>query len=387
MLVGSTSSHPESGSAGVGPTSVVLGRRRRGWSVRLVAVVAMALGLVASGCGSPERPTLVERASTGSTAPTESTASPEAMVSRRRPNPDDTASTTSTPTTAVATTPSAVPSEVEPPPPGVGAVLSPSGVLVRVTGVADGGYVVQTPCGNPALLAWGTPVGPVQVVLDPGHGGESELGAVGSTGLTEAELNLDLSRRTAAELTSRSISVALTRNGDYRIPIRIRAELADALAPSAFVSIHHNTPASAPSPTPGSEVFVQSSSEQSRRLGGVVYESVIAALSGFDVEWTARSDAGVLTVLNGEGSDAYGINRYPSTPSALVEMAYLGNPLEEALLMTEDYLDAASVALADGIQRYLETDAAGSGYVDTPRNAEPQSDTGGTSGCVDPPLG
>ena len=263
--------------------------------------------------------------------------------------------------------------------------MSPAGVLVQVTAESDEGYVVTSPCGSPVVIPWGTPIGPVQVVIDPGHGGDEE-GAVAESGLTEAELNLDLARRTAAELTRRSISVALTRNGDYRIPIRVRSALADALAPAAFVSIHHNTPASAPSPTPGTEVFVQSSSEQSRRLGGVLYEDVVAALGNFDVEWTARTDAGVLTVLDDQGDDSYGINRYPTTPSALVEMAYLGNPREAALLATDEYRDAAAVALADGLERFLTTDEAGSGFVDAPRSFTPSGETGGTDGCVDPVL-
>ncbi len=264
-------------------------------------------------------------------------------------------------------------------------MLSPNGVLVQVTGEVDDGYLVESPCGSPVVIPWGQPVGSVQVVLDPGHGGDEE-GAVAESGLTEAELNLRLSRRTAAELARRSITVVLTRNADYRIPIRRRAALADAIGPSIFVSIHHNSPASAPSTKPGTEVFVQSTSDASQRLGGLLYESVIAGLSRFDVEWTSRTDAGVLTVLDDSGEDAYGIARYPTTPSALVEMAYLGNPREAALLDSDDYLAAAAESLADGIERYLTSEDTGSGFIDTARIFNPSGDTGGTDGCVDPEL-
>lgn len=353
----------------------------------------LALALVAGACSGAERPTLVEQGATagvreagadtaqrdGTEATTAGAASADAAVESTTTS--SLPSTTATPTTE----PAPVPDDTQPPPVGVGAVLSPAGVLVRVTGETDDGYVVASPCGSPVVIPWGQPVGPVQVVIDPGHGGD-EQGAVAESGLTEAELNLDLSRRTAAELTRRSVEVVLTRNGDYRIPIRNRAALADALAPAIFVSIHHNTPASAPSTVPGTEVFVQSTSDLSRRLGGLLYESVVAELSQFDVEWTARSDAGVLTVVDDEGGDAYGIARYPATPSALVEMAYLGNPKEAALLATDDYLEVAAAALADGIERYLTSEDTGSGFVETPRVFNPQSNTGGTDGCVDPPL-
>ncbi len=268
---------------------------------------------------------------------------------------------------------------------GVQAMLSPSGVLVTVTGRTGQGYVVETPCGGVTELAWGQPVTGVQVMLDPGHGGD-ERGAESAIGLTEAELNLALARRAAAELTGRSIVTVLSRNADYRIPIRRRAALADAVGPEVLVSIHHNTPASRPSPQPGTEVYVQQASDRSKRLGGLLYEEVVETLDRFDVEWTSRDDAGVLTVIDDDGEDAYGIARYPATTSALIEMAYLGNDKEAVLLATPDYLDAAGTALADAIERFLTTDDPGTGFVERPRVFNPSGATGGVGGCNDPPL-
>lgn len=269
---------------------------------------------------------------------------------------------------------------------GVFAVRSPTGVLLAVTGRTVAGRVVTTPCGNTTVLAGGDPVTDIQVVIDPGHGGD-EAGAADVPELTEAMLNLDLARRTVAELEARSITAAMTRDADYRIPIRQRAALADAIAPEIFISIHHNTPASRPSSEPGTEVYVQEGSAESARLGGLLYEEVMAALSTFDdVEWTARDDAGVLVVLNDEGEDAYGIARYPTTPSALVEMAYLGNPSEAAMLATPEYLEVGAVALADGIERYLTSEAVGTAAAEQPRIFNPGGLTGGTTGCIDPAL-
>lgn len=357
-----------------------------------VIIVALVVALIAAACSGAERPTLVEQGGAVGTAGAGSAQRDAEPADRAdetgAPDPGTTASSSpeqGQPSTSTTEAPSSVPEETRPPPPGLGAVLSPKGVLVQVTAEVDDGYLVESPCGSPVVIPWGQPVGPVQVVIDPGHGGD-EQGAVAESGLTEAELNLRLSRRTAAELARRSITVVLTRNADYRIPIRRRAALADAIDPSIFISIHHNTPASAPSTTPGTEVFVQSTSDASRRLGGLLYESVIAGLSTFDVEWTARTDAGVLTVLDDSGEDAYGIARYPTTPSALVEMAYLGNPREAALLDSDDYLDAAAESLADGIERYLTSEDPGSGFIDAARTFNPSGETGGTDGCVDPEL-
>jgi N-acetylmuramoyl-L-alanine amidase len=266
-------------------------------------------------------------------------------------------------------------------------VVSPAGVLVPVLERTDAGYLVQTPCGNEAELLWGQPIREVEVVLDAGHGGD-ERGAIGPNGATEAELNLDVAQRTATLLDAQGVSVALVRTGDYRIPIGTRAAIADQLEAAAFVSIHHNSPTPAnPSDGPGTEVYVQVSSDASRRLGGLVYEEVTAALSVFDVGWAARTDAGVLTVVNDAGEDAYGINRHPAAPTALVELAYLSNPNEAVLLATDEYKQAAAAALASAAVRFLDTADPGSGFVAEPRLFNPSAATGGSAGCVDPPLG
>ncbi|MGF1596140.1 MAG: N-acetylmuramoyl-L-alanine amidase [Acidimicrobiales bacterium] len=266
------------------------------------------------------------------------------------------------------------------------ALLSPTGVLVPALGRSDGGgYRVLSPCGNEVDLRWGQPVWEATVVLDPGHGGD-EAGAIGPSGETEAEVNLDIAWRTASLLEQRGWPAVLTRTSDYRIPIANRAAIADQFRASAFVSIHHNSPSPSLGTTPGTEVYVQNDSTDARRLGSLLHEEVVAALAPFDAEWAARADAGVLTVLNADGDDAFGINRYPTVPSALAELAYLSNPTEAVLISTDEYREAMAGALSSAIVRYLDTADEGSGFVAEPRLFDPAGDTGGSEGCVDPAL-
>ena len=239
----------------------------------------------------------------------------------------DTEVTTTSPGGAVTTTTEAVTSttgifdEL-----AVGALITPSGVIVSVIEKGATGYVVRTPCGNTATIGNGEPVGAVRVVLDPGHGGDVDSGAVGSNGLREADINLTVAQATEEELLARDIPVVLTRTGDYAIRIGSRAQLADDLGAEILVSIHHNAPTPGPSTTPGTEIFVQSDSERSRRLGGLIWEHVVDGLSGVDdVDWSAAPDAGVLRVLNPEGEDAYGMVRLPQTVSVLSELAYISS--------------------------------------------------------------
>lgn len=268
-----------------------------------------------------------------------------------------------------------------------GALISPTGVVLPVIEDRDDGYLVLTPCGVEIEMAWGTPVTSAEVALDPGHGGDVETGAQGPNGLVEKDLNLQMAKRTATELRARGISVVLTRTSDYRGPLSTRAGIANQLETELLVSIHHNAPVVGSSPGPGAEMFVQMGSDESRRLGGLIYEEVVSALSQFDdVEWVAARDAGVLSVLNNDDEDSYGMIRRPNMPAVLAEFGYLANPSEADLFATDEYIEVASIALADAIERWLDTEDPGSGFVDEPRRFTPNGLTGHSRGCEDPPL-
>jgi len=293
-----------------------------------------------------------------------------------------TTSTTTTTTTVPTTTTS------EPPPtfPEIArALVTPTGVVVSVLEETTTGFRVTTPCGNEATVLEGTTLGTTQVVIDPGHGGQVDTGAVGANGLMEKHLNLEVSQALEADLIVRGIDVLLTRTADYASRLGVRAGLADRVNADLLISIHHNAPTPGPSPRPGTEVFIQSTSEASRRLGGLVWTRVTAALSGFDIEWTAAPDAGVLSVLSTQGRDAYGMISGPRTVSVLAEMAYISNPVEAELFATAEYVEAASDALADAVEGFLTTEATGAGYVAEPRIFNPQPGIGGSL-CVDPAL-
>jgi N-acetylmuramoyl-L-alanine amidase len=79
-----------------------------------------------------------------------------------------------------------------------------------------------------------------RVVIDPGHGG-SDPGAIGPTGLREADVTLDVARRLADRLSVRyGFQVALTRDRDVFVPLEQRASHANGTTADLFVSIHCN---------------------------------------------------------------------------------------------------------------------------------------------------
>lgn len=269
------------------------------------------------------------------------------------------------------------------------------GVAMAVDATQGGWAHVLSPCENRLWVrtADGHITKTADIVIDPGHGGP-EPGAVGPGGLTERELNLAVARMTVDALAADGVIAVLARTGDYRQSLAARVAVATALEPKAFVSLHHNAAPDAKWPGPGSETYYQSGKSvppakaaESKRLAGLIYEEVVTALSAFSADWVADRDAGAKYRLGDSGDDYYGILRRSAAGgvvATLIELAFLSNPSEEALLRREDVRRAEAVAVARGIVRWLRTPDPGSGFVVPYPRTEPAGGGGGTAGCVDP---
>ncbi|MDE0708822.1 MAG: N-acetylmuramoyl-L-alanine amidase, partial [bacterium] len=85
---------------------------------------------------------------------------------------------------------------------------------------------------------------------------------------TETAPTLGVSELPLEALRNRGFNAIMTRTTDVRIPIVVRAEIARALKPDVFLSLHHNGGATARSDLPGTEMYHQIESANSRRLAG-----------------------------------------------------------------------------------------------------------------------
>jgi N-acetylmuramoyl-L-alanine amidase len=279
-----------------------------------------------------------------------------------RPAPTVPTSSTEPPAKSVDTAP---PKPFLPPEPGTLAVRTPTGVLALWMGTDGDRVVVRTPCAREVSVASVELAAPVDVVLDPGHGG-IDPGARSSTGVDEADLDLDVARRARDLLVARGISVELTRDGDYFRSIADRAAIAASLKPRAFVSIHHNDGTHPPAGLgPGTEVYHERDDADSRRLAGVLWEDVVAGLSRFDIDWVASRYRGALWRADRDGDDFYGVLRRADTvPAVILEAAYLSGEAEAQLMLGDEFRAAEAEAIARGIERYLATTDPGGGYLD-----------------------
>src|SRR6266536_1849056 len=186
-------------------------------------------------------------------------------------------------------------------------------------------------------------VGKVQtVVVDPGHGGHDK-GQVSKYGY-EKDFALDVARKLRPSLQSKGLRVIMTREGDYFVPIEVRAQIANKARDSIFVSIHFNasnddqnatgfeifsfTPRGAPSTSdsavapsalstqPGSTVDAQSMA-----LSACIYHSLLGHLPEYD---------------RGIKRARFAVLRLTKVPAVLIEGGFLTEKGECKLIAQKD---------------------------------------------------
>jgi len=182
------------------------------------------------------------------------------------------------------------------------------------------------------------------VVLDAGHGGR-DPGASGDY-LSEKDVNLAVVQKVGQLLTAKGIKVVYTRSDDTYVSLDDRSNIANIYNASVFVSVHANaSTSSTPSgtetycyyPLENPQLYLQK--EERYNLALRLQQSLVASLGRID----RGVKQGNLSVL-----------RESIMPSALVEMAFISNPTEEALLQQQQFRDLAAKAIADAIAGYMQ---------------------------------
>lgn len=226
---------------------------------------------------------------------------------------------------------------------------------------------IPQPFTEPEPVTEPDPVPPRRlVVIDPGHQAQGDFatepigpgaqetkirvsgGTQGvSTGLAEYELNLSVSKLLQQELECRGYDVLLTREtNDVSLSNAERACMANEAGADLFLRIHAN----------GSD---------DASLSGVL-TICMTPDNPYNAQLYPQSHALSQAVLDGI-CDATGANRlsvwetntmtginYSQVPVTIVEMGFMTNPAEDALLATVEYQQKIATGIADGIDKYFE---------------------------------
>lgn len=221
-----------------------------------------------------------------------------------------------------------------------------------------------------------SPAGPSVrcVVIDAGHGGQ-DPGARGPEGYQEKDVCLDIALKIRARMAERfpGIRVILTRDNDYFKTLRQRTQIANEAKADLFISIHNN--ASPDSHSQGSQVFFYDSRSSDKAAEDLARrENEDANYLEFIMTDLAKSLVRDQSIMLGQAVQDQlaplrkeeGIHRRSLSyapfyvlartrmPAILVEVAFITNPREERLLVSNEFRQDVADGIVDGIGKYRD---------------------------------
>ena len=228
------------------------------------------------------------------------------------------------------------------------------------------------------IRALGLKVG--RIVIDAGHGG-NDHGTTSPRGIIEKELVLDIAKRLGALIEEKMGSeVVYTRTDDRYVALEDRTAIANRKQADLFLSIHANSSTRYPN-IDGPETFYlnfsssreameiaarenASSQKSVHELEGLLKKITLNDKIEESREFASRVQGAVfsLAAKSNPAAQNRGVKKAPfvvligaSMPSILVEIGFLTNRQEEALLKRPDYRQRLAEALLGGVTQYAQT--------------------------------
>lgn len=187
----------------------------------------------------------------------------------------------------------------------------------------------------------------IGVCVDPGHGG-TDRGAV-YAGVHEADVNLAVARHMVDALALRLRLVVPTRVSDETTPMQRRLQVARHHGVQAFISIHANS-------FEGADEVDAVARERVRGLVVLYQPGSVSGCSLACALGRALATTGMRVNVQGRATDGaapstrnLAVLRGTAMPAALVELGFLPNDTDRALLTDPAWQQRAGIALACGV--------------------------------------
>jgi N-acetylmuramoyl-L-alanine amidase len=218
------------------------------------------------------------------------------------------------------------------------------------------------------------------IYIDPGHGGP-DPGTIGHNGTYEKNVTLAVARELQRQLLATGrYRVKLTRGGDQYVPLRSRFEMAREDRADIFISLHADS--SFVGDPRGASVYTLSETSSDAEaaalatkenkadlIDGVDLTKQNAVVTSILIDLTQREtknmsahlaelmvdQLGKTTLLlpNTHRFAGFAVLKAPDIPSILIEMGYLSNVQDEALLLSAEHQANLAGAMLRAIDGYF----------------------------------
>ncbi|HFI0945833.1 TPA: N-acetylmuramoyl-L-alanine amidase, partial [Streptococcus suis] len=194
------------------------------------------------------------------------------------------------------------------------------------------------------------------VYIDPGHGGRDSGASYG--GIHEKNLAMSVSNKLRDNLLQRGINVLMTRTGDTDVDFRTeRSRMANESNADLFVSVHFNATGAGVTSTRGIETYwYKYDPEYQPKINKGKHndptrlaESEILATK---VQSSLIKETGA--VDRGVRRETFAVLRETAVPAILVELGFMDNPAELAVIKEDKYHVKLAKALTQGIMDWYD---------------------------------
>ncbi|WP_067727991.1 N-acetylmuramoyl-L-alanine amidase [Oceanobacillus damuensis] len=192
---------------------------------------------------------------------------------------------------------------------------------------SSGGSSASQPAANGSLEGY-------TIVLDPGHGGK-DPGAIAHGGVYEKDLVSSTATKAAKHLEDAGANVIVTRTGDHFVSLNDRIDISNAYNTHAFISLHYDSfPVLSVN---GISTYYGDGSD--RQLAQNIQSSLASSVN-----------------LNNRGimQGNFRVLRNTTAPSVLIELGFLSNQNDLAVIQTEGYQNQVANAITNGLIHYFE---------------------------------
>lgn len=190
----------------------------------------------------------------------------------------------------------------------------------------------------------------MRIVIDSGHSGSPDPGAVNpNTGLRESDVALIISRLVEKYLVAVGYEVKLTRTEWEQAEtddLIYRTILANDWGADVFISLHCNSAES--QSAEGYEVWTSSGDTQGDKLATCIFNQIAA-------EFPDRLGRADYSDGDPDKESRFYVLVHTEAPACLVEMAFISNDKEAALLVDAAWQDRYARAIARGVTDYIAT--------------------------------